>query len=140
MSARNRLEHTFSSTKGVRIRVKPVFKGQGFGVNDSVVHKEDMPLIEFYFLPSRDHGNSFFISRYYVSAFTCRMNEPMVGLCLDGANSAFDLSAEDVRGVLSFIAEQVVPLIVEKQGLLPVDEQALLGQAAAFNNLSLNAI
>ena len=49
--------------------VRLIEKGQGYGLNDKLIHTEEEPLIEFFDARHRHTDYGQFVSRYYVSTF-----------------------------------------------------------------------
>ncbi len=100
------------SVGGRPITARFVKIGDRYGLNDCLVHgaeKTDLrePMIEFYCPENKAHGpRGYFISRYYVSTLIERVGKKgHVGLCLDGGQREFDLSAEAMAEVHGMIAQ-----------------------------------
>lgn len=76
-----------------------VAKGDGYGVNDSVVNDRDDLLVEFYDATSTRHGpRSYFVSRYFgITILGCRD-----GLLLDGS-SGLTISHDGIREVQRYL-------------------------------------
>ena len=86
-----------------KFNVRMVFKGEGYGVNDAVIHDKDRPLVEFY---DNRHGNGLgsrgqFVSRYYAS--TLLESENRGGLSLHGGEPEWTVSAEEMVAVRKYI-------------------------------------
>lgn len=91
--------------RGRRFGVRIVREGDGYGIDDHIIHDEDDPLVEFYDMTYADNGERFgprgqFVSRYYRSTLL----ETHAGLVLDGGVDVWqiDLFAMDqVRRLLA---------------------------------------
>jgi len=89
-----------------KFNVRMVFKGEGYGVNDAVIHDKDRPLVEFYDSRSsrnndlNDRGQ--FVSRYYASTLMESENHGG-GLRLYGDVPEWTVSAEEMTAVRKYI-------------------------------------
>ncbi len=87
-----------------KFNVRIVFRGQGYGLNDAVIHDRDRPLVEFY--DDRHHSESGdrgqFVSRYYVSTLLENENVGR-GLDLYGGVPAWTVSADDMATVREYL-------------------------------------
>ena len=83
--------------EGFNIRI--VARGDGYGVNDSVVHDRDDFLVEFYDATSTRHGpRGYFVSRYFsITILGCRD-----GILLDGS-SGLTISHDGIREVQRYL-------------------------------------
>lgn len=83
--------------EGFNIRI--VTRGDGYGVNDSVIHDRDDFLVEFYDATFTRHGpRGYFVSRYFgITILGCRD-----GLLLDGS-SGLTISHDGIREVQRYL-------------------------------------
>lgn len=84
-----------------KFNVRIVNKGDKYGLNDCLVNDEK-PMVEFYDTryPHTQYGQ--FVSRYYVETI---LDGSECGLCLDGGEPSWTVSAEDMKTVRSFLKE-----------------------------------
>lgn len=83
--------------EGFNIRI--VARGDGYGVNDNVIHDRDDFLVEFYDATATRHGpRGHFVSRYFgITILGCRD-----GLLLDGS-SGLTISHDGIRDVQRYL-------------------------------------
>ena len=107
----------------VPMQVRVIVKGENYGLNATLVHDKDDPLVEFYDLrhPRDRPGliNGQFISRYYLSTLLRKNQDPLAGLCLEGRVPAWTVSARQMVHVRAFLA-----LGPQNGCLCPVCEQS----------------
>ena len=86
-----------------KFNVRIVRRGDGYGLNLCLTHNQAEPLVEFYDAryPHTEFGQ--FVSRYYVSTILEGANR---GLCLDGAEPEWSISAGDMAVVRAWLLEQ----------------------------------
>jgi hypothetical protein len=84
-----------------KFNVRMVFKNEGYGIDDSVIHDKDRPLVEFY---DNRHGTGRgqFVSRYYASTLMESENRDC-GLSLHGGVPEWTVSAEEMVAVRKYI-------------------------------------
>ena len=87
-----------------KFNVRMVFKGEGYGLNDSVIHDKDRPLVEFY---DNRRGTDLgrrgqFVSRYYASTLLESENRDC-GLSLYSDVPEWTVSAEEMIAVRKYI-------------------------------------
>ena len=77
--------------KAEKFNVRIVSRGDKYGLNFSLTHNEDMPLVEFYDsrYPHTEYGQ--FVSRYYLDTI---INREGLGLSLDAGVTAWTVPAE----------------------------------------------
>lgn len=77
--------------KAEKFNVRIVSRGDKYGLNFSLTHNEDMPLVEFYDsrYPHTEYGQ--FVSRYYLDTI---INHEGSGLSLDAGVTAWTVPAE----------------------------------------------
>jgi hypothetical protein len=86
-----------------KFNVRMVFKGEGYGLNDSVIHDKDRPLVEFYdSRSSRNNERGQFVSRYYASTLLESDNHGC-GLSLYGDVPEWTVSADEMTAVRKYI-------------------------------------
>lgn len=106
--AQRLLSITGGSDANVPMMVRVIVKGEHYGLNGSLVHDKDDPLVEFYDLrhPSDRDGpvNGQFISRYYLSTLLRKNQDPLAGLCLDGRVPDWVVPAIGMVHVRAFLA------------------------------------
>ena len=86
-----------------RFNVRIVFQGEGYGVNDVIIHDSETPLVEFYdnrYTKINSRGQ--FVSRYYASTLLESRNRDS-GLNLDGGVAEWTVSAEEMIAVRKYI-------------------------------------
>ena len=87
-----------------KFNVRIVVKGEGYGVNDVIIHDSETPLVEFYDSRyTRINARGQFVSRYYAS--TLLESENRGGLNLDGGVAGWTVSDEDIETVRQNIKE-----------------------------------
>jgi hypothetical protein len=80
-----------------KFNVRVVFRGEGYGVNDVIIHDDETPLVEFYdSRHTRINPRGQFVSRYYASTLLEGKNR---GLALDGGVPEWTVSAKDMETV-----------------------------------------
>lgn len=110
--------------------VRILRKGEKYGLEDCLTHKERKPLVEFYDYRHRDDKEwkrGQFVSRYY--AETILKHDLNFGLSLDGGVPAWTVSAESMREILAWLRQE-----------LRADELPKLSDQQAENNLSQYAL
>ena len=82
-----------------KFNVRMVFKGEGYGLNDVIIHDRETPLVEFY---DNRHGTGRgqFVSRYYSSTLLERENG---ALALDLGIPEWTVSAVEMTAVRKYI-------------------------------------
>jgi hypothetical protein len=88
-----------------KFNVRIVRKGDKYGLDFCLTHKQDDSLVEFYDVryPHTEFGQ--FVSRYYVSTILERERN---GLCLDGGVPDWSISANDMDIVRAWLVSQEV--------------------------------
>lgn len=84
-----------------KFNVRIVFCGQGYGVNDVIIHDGETPLVEFYdsrYTKANVRGQ--FVSRYSASTLLEGKNS---GLSLDGGVPEWTVSAKDMETVRAHV-------------------------------------
>lgn len=83
--------------KADKFNVRIVSRGDKYGLNFSLTHNEDMPLVEFYDsrYPHTEYGQ--FVSRYYLDTI---INHEGLGLSLDAGVTAWTVPAEAMSGLI----------------------------------------
>ena len=84
--------------------VRILRKGEKYGLEDCLTHKERKPLVEFYDYRHRDDKEwkrGQFVSRYY--AETLLKHDLNFGLSLDGGVPEWTVSAESMREILAWL-------------------------------------
>jgi len=86
-----------------KFNVRIVRTGDSYGLNFCLTHGENAPLVEFY--DSRYAHTEFgqFISSYYVSTIL----ESDKGLCLEGSEAEWSVSADDMAAVRAWLKKEV---------------------------------
>ena len=87
--------------------VRILRKGEKYGLEDCLIHKERKPLVEFYDFRHRNDTTwkrGQFISRYY--AETILKHDPHHGLSLDGGIPAWTVPAESMRQILTWLRQE----------------------------------
>ena len=89
-----------------KFNVRVVFRGEGYGLNDSLIHDKDGVLVEFY---DNRHGTDRgqFVSRYYASTLLENDNRGR-GLILDGGVPAWTVPANDMALVREYLRSVVI--------------------------------
>lgn len=99
-----------TNSNGITFNVKAVFKGEGYGVNKSIIHDKDDFLIEFYDATYAGKNNfgkeGQFISRYYASTLL-EGRSAITGLSLYGSVPAWSLTSANMQKVRTFILKFV---------------------------------
>jgi hypothetical protein len=88
-----------------KFNIRIVFRGEGYGVNDAIIHDKDRPLVEFYdcrYTKINPRGQ--FVSRYYASTLLESENRGG-GLSLYGDVPEWTVSAEDMKTVYQYIKQ-----------------------------------
>ena len=87
-----------------KYHVRVVRSGDRYGLNFCLTHDKDEPLVEFCDsrYPHTKHGQ--FVSRYYLSTIL-EMGD--TGLCLDGGEPEWEVSAEDMAAVRAWLELEV---------------------------------
>lgn len=88
---------------GVTFLVRIVEKGDGYGVDDKVIHDEDDPMVEFYdqrYTDERFGPRGQFVSRYYLSTL---LERPVVGIDLHHGIESWYVTAENMAEVLRYV-------------------------------------
>lgn len=110
--------------------VRILRKGEKYGLEDCLTHKERKLLVEFYDYRYRDDKEwkrGQFVSRYY--AETLLKHDLNFGLSLDGGVPEWTVSAESMREILAWLRQE-----------LRADELPKLSDQLAENNLSQYAL
>ena len=110
--------------------VRILRKGEKYGLEDCLIHKERKPLVEFYDYRHRNDKEwkrGQFVSRYY--AATILEHDPNFGLLLDNGVPAWTVSAESMRDILEWLRQE-----------LRADELPKLSDHLAGDNLSQYAL
>ena len=84
-----------------KFNVRIVFRGEGYGLNDVIIHDSETPLVEFYdnrHAKFKPRGQ--FVSRYYASTLLERKNG---ALALDLGIPEWTVSAEEMTAVRKYI-------------------------------------
>lgn len=81
--------------------VRIVSKGEGYGLNEAVIHDREEPLVEFYDARHAHTCYGQFVSRYYVS--TVLGHPGNYGLNLYGGVPDWSLSAETMQAVKAWL-------------------------------------
>jgi hypothetical protein len=86
-----------------KFNVRVVFRGEGYGLNDSLINDKDVALVEFY---DNRHGTDRgqFVSRYYASTLLENDNR---GLILDGGVPAWTVPVNDMALVREYLRSVV---------------------------------
>ena len=90
-----------------RFNVRIVLKGDKYGLEDCLTHKEKKPLVEFY--DTKHMGKGFsrygqFVSRYYAQTLIDDFDKvTRNGLALVGYEPAWSVSPEDMVKVIKFM-------------------------------------
>lgn len=89
-----------ANKSGKRFTIRTVKRGDGYGVDDRIIHDRDDPIVEFYDL---DYAEKFgprgqFVSRY--SASTLAHHADGRGLDLDGGVPSWTFDASSLTPVL----------------------------------------
>lgn len=103
------LATVYCERTGIPFTVRYVRKGDGYGVNLSLIHDKDMPLVEFYDARWKFTGElgaeyGQFVSRYYRDTLLRDAGKPC-GLILDGGNrEAWTICATTMALVHNLVA------------------------------------
>lgn len=97
--------------RGRRFGVRIVREGDGYGVDDKIIHDRADPLVEFYDMtythpPFGERGQ--FVSRYHRST----LMESRMGLCLDGGIDVWQVDTfamDQVRRLLAHTIREEMP-------------------------------
>ena len=84
-----------------KFNVRMVFKGEGYGLNNVIIHDRETPLVEFYdnrYTRFNPYGQ--FVSRYYVSTLLERKNG---ALALDLGVPEWTVTADEMTAVRKYI-------------------------------------
>lgn len=88
--------------------VRILRKGEKYGLENCLTHKERKPLVEFYDYRHRDDKEwkrGQFVSRYY--AETILKHDLNFGLSLDGGVPEWTVSAESMRDILAWLRQEL---------------------------------
>ena len=88
--------------------VRILRKGEKYGLENCLTHKERKPLVEFYDYRHRDDKEwkrGQFVSRYY--AETILKHDLNFGLSLDGGVPEWTFSAESMRDILAWLRQEL---------------------------------
>ena len=110
--------------------VRVLRKGEKYGLEDCLIHKERKPLVEFYDYRHRNDKEwkrGQFVSRYY--AETLQKHDPNSVLSLDGDIPEWTVSAESMQEILAWLRQE-----------LRTDELPKLSDRLAEDNLSQYAL
>lgn len=93
--------------QGIPFRVRLIGPGQAYGRNDCLCNENADTLVEFYDArhPHTMYGQ--FVSRYFAATLLNSKNTN--GLCLDGGVRDWNISADNMAAVLTFLNEELVP-------------------------------
>lgn len=93
--------------------IRLIEKGQGYGLEDKLIHAEEEPLIEFFDArhDHTEHGQ--FVSRYYVSTFMQGDN----GVNLYGGVPAWQIDAETKRLIKQWLETNCDWLHIAPEGV-----------------------
>ena len=110
--------------------VRILHKGEKYGLEDCLIHKERKPLVEFYDYRHRNNQEwkrGQFVSRYY--AETILEHDPNNALSLDGGIPAWTVPPASMREILAWLLQE-----------LQADESPRLSDRLAEDNLSQYAL
>ena len=84
--------------------VRVVFEGDSYGAGDMLTHNKPSPLVEFYDTRYPHTARGQFVARYYASSV---MQHKASGLCLYGGVPAWQLGADDMALVRSYVVKNI---------------------------------
>ena len=86
-----------------------VFRGDSYGLNDCLTHKESQPLVEFYDSRFQLTPRGQFVSRYYAETI---LKHNGGGLSLYGSEPCWSLNAEQFKTARDYVTDQILSRVV----------------------------
>lgn len=80
--------------------VRLIFKGEGYGLNDEVIHAHDEPLVEFFDTRYEHTDLGQFVSRYYRCTL---LGGDEGGLCLQGGVPTWSIGGECMKRIRNWL-------------------------------------
>jgi hypothetical protein len=90
-------------SNGIPFRVRIIEQGDKFGLNDCLVNRNSVPIVQFFDRRFNFSENGQFISSYYIS--TLINDNKKNGLCLQGGVPDWTISAASMTLVVSWLKE-----------------------------------
>lgn len=88
--------YDLSGECGKDLSISVVLKGDSYGLNDSIIHQNNEPMIEVSL--KKENQPNYFISRYYVKT----LKGASSGLALEGSDKSLWMSEKEVKDAIEF--------------------------------------
>lgn len=107
---------TITTDNDITFNLKLLFKYDTYGLNDSLTHTGDEPLIEFYDSRYNHSPLGQFVSRYYTS--TLLEHDDNYGLALDGNSKEWSIDKKSMQSIKEFISSSLSEINSNKSSKL----------------------
>jgi hypothetical protein len=124
---------TFDTTSHqIPFTVRLVKNGESYGLNDSLTHDKDDPLVEFYDARYKHTEHGQFVSRYYATTLMENHGTQTRGINLDGGVPAWYLDPKAMTQVIDWLKEQPEVIQAVKDAAKNEDTIELGGKKLKF--------